>query len=240
MTSLWISGLGPKARFRGGDLGDLAGRRAALELGFEPDPHERLGQLGPDDARAERHDLCVVRLAGPLGRIGVVHLCGIDARDLVGGDRHADAGAADEDRPLVLAAGDRLGHGERHVGIVGVLAGGGPVVGHIRARLAEHRYEPLLECQAGVVGTDRDGHATALTDSTTSRRPEMAVAARPTKTPSTPAASRPAISPGLTLPPYRIRRSPSRPAVRRRTSATTPATRSGSAAVSAPIAHTGS
>ena len=50
-----------------------------------------------EHAGAEREDVGVVVLAREAGRLRVPRGRGPDARDLVGGHRHADAGAADED-----------------------------------------------------------------------------------------------------------------------------------------------
>src|SRR5439155_21004034 len=113
------------------------------------------------------------------------------------------SGPADEDCAGVLAARDRLRHGQGDIGVVGSIARVSAVVRDLDARVAEHRGQPVLQCQPRVVGADRDwgGHAAARTDSTILRKPERGIAARPTKTPSTPAASSPATSPGWTLPP---------------------------------------
>ena len=132
-----------------------------------------------------------------------MHLGGVDAGDLVRRDRHTDPGAADEDGAGVLAAGDRLRDAQSDIGVVGPVARVGAVVRDLDACVAEHRGQAILQGQPRVVGANRDrgGHAAARTDATISRKPAKGIAARPTKSPSTPAAKRPATSPGPTLPP---------------------------------------
>src|ERR1043165_9161145 len=57
---------------------------------------------------AEAHDVDVVVLDALVGRVDVVAERGPDAGDLVGRDAGSDAGPADHDRPLGLAAPDRV------------------------------------------------------------------------------------------------------------------------------------
>src|SRR4029453_8140895 len=95
--------LGPVAGVDLPDLVDLGGRGAALELRGQPVVEDLLGRLGGDHPRAHGQHLGVVGLAGPFGRVGVVGGGRPDPWDLVGGDGHAQAGAADQQGAVVLA-----------------------------------------------------------------------------------------------------------------------------------------
>ena len=56
---------------------------------------------------------------------------GPDAGHLVGADRHAKAGAADQQRPVGLALGDQAGRGHGDVRVGGVLVGADADVDHL-------------------------------------------------------------------------------------------------------------
>jgi hypothetical protein len=66
--------------------------------------HDLVDDGGVHDAGAEADDVGVVVGAGHAGFEGVVALGGADAVDLVGGDAHADAGAAHQHAALGAAS----------------------------------------------------------------------------------------------------------------------------------------
>ena len=142
--------------FAGRDLVHLALRVSAGELGGEPDAHQGPRELGPDDTRAHGHDLGVVRLARPLGRVGVVHLGGANSGHLVGGDRHADPGAADQDPAVVLAAGDGVGNLVADVRVVDPVERVAAVVLDVEPFVAQQLDHRLLELEARFIAADRN------------------------------------------------------------------------------------
>src|SRR5258708_1647855 len=82
----------------------------------------------------------------------------------VGGDRHADAGPANQDTTVDLARGDGVGHGLAEVGIVDRLGRIGAEVEHLVTRLLQVALENLLEVEAGMIRRDRDGAPRHLDD----------------------------------------------------------------------------
>src|SRR5438876_7284882 len=96
----------------GGDLGEARDVPAALERRREPDAepaYRILVEVGPAPER--QHVRIVVE---PREACGLVagHDRGPDPRHLVGGDRLADAAAAEHDPALGAAVGDALGDRE--------------------------------------------------------------------------------------------------------------------------------
>src|SRR5258708_10581595 len=85
---------GMKARSR--HLGDAPRVAPAFEFGGEERLDAILGDLGAEDAAAEHEDVGVVVLAREPGAGAVMDERGADRAMAVGGDRHADAGAADQ------------------------------------------------------------------------------------------------------------------------------------------------
>lgn len=79
--------------------------------------NDHLGQLGSDYARAERDDLSIVASACSFGRKRVVALRRADSRNLVGSNRHANSGAADEYSAVKLTGHHRFGNLDSHVRI---------------------------------------------------------------------------------------------------------------------------
>src|SRR5258708_13990052 len=82
---------------------------AALDLRLEERVHDRLRELDPDDALAERQQIQAHMLDAVARRPLVVDDRGAHAGDLVRDDRGPDARTAAEDAPLVAAARDRAG-----------------------------------------------------------------------------------------------------------------------------------
>ena len=122
------------------------------------DPDDVEGALGRRDAGAEREDVGVVVLAREAGGLEVHHRRGADAGDLVGGERHADAGAADQDAAIEFAGRDRAPDLGRVVGIVDRLVRVGAEVAVRRAQLVERVLDQFLQLEAGMVCANRDAH----------------------------------------------------------------------------------
>ncbi len=147
------------AAFDRGDLIDAALVAAALELGGEEGLDDRPRLIGREAPSGEREHIGVVVPAAHLGLLGVVRVHGTNPVDLVGHDRDADPGAADDHCPLGLALGDHS-RGVRGVprvvrGLLGVRAD----VHDLVAAFFEKRPDELLELESGVVGSDGDLHA---------------------------------------------------------------------------------
>ena len=76
------------------------------------------GQPEADDLRAQTHHVHIVVLHGLMGAVPVVQDGGANASDLVGGDRRADAGAANHDPTVGRAGQDLAGQRASDVGKV--------------------------------------------------------------------------------------------------------------------------
>src|SRR5690625_1126879 len=144
----------------GADRVDLGGRGGVgVELEVEPDLDELLGGLEADHALAHGEHLRVVRQHRALHGVQVMGGDRADAGDLVRSDRHAQAGAADQQRPIGLAGGDLLGRGGGDVGVEGAVVGAAhaDVEDRLHAVVAlEQGLELLLVAEAGVVAADDD------------------------------------------------------------------------------------
>src|SRR2546430_791865 len=123
-------------------------------------PNSSLARAGRG-ARAGRQDVGVVVRAGEPGGVGVGAGRRGDAGQLVGRDRHAEPGAADEDTPVGLARDDRPGHGGGVVGIVHGLGGLGAAVHDLVTPLDQPGLEVFFEGEARVVRTEGDRAHTA-------------------------------------------------------------------------------
>src|SRR5205085_5580808 len=80
--------------------------------------------------------------------------------DLVGGDAHADAGAAHQDAALDAALGHGLGHLKREIRVVHALAAVRAEVQHLVAHLLQQGADALLDVVTAVVTADGDSHGT--------------------------------------------------------------------------------
>src|SRR5690606_22857807 len=110
-------------------------------------------------------DVGVVMAAGDLGGDVVVDQCGADAVDLVSGDAHADARAADEHRAIGPALGDGARRRPREVGVVATAAvvAGGHVDQLVALASDQVRQRPEHR-RATVVATQRNLHGLYSTD----------------------------------------------------------------------------
>src|SRR3954462_9057733 len=100
---------------------------------------------------------------------------GADALHLVGGDRGADAGAADHDAARGFARCHLLRHGARDVGEIHRLVVIGTHVEDVMAEVADVLDDGLLERPAGVVGSDDETHVMPFLISYGSWQPRAAV-----------------------------------------------------------------
>ena len=104
-----------------------------------------------EPAAGERHDVRVVVGARELRLLGVVGVDGAHARHLVGDDRHADAGAADEHAALGVALGDEPRRGARVARVVGGRVGLGTDVDDVVAGALQPGLDVLLELEPCMV-----------------------------------------------------------------------------------------
>src|SRR3954454_6284098 len=81
-----------------------------------------------------------------------------DAADLVGGDAHADAAAADEDAAIDASFTDGLGHLEREVRIIDA---GVPLRAHVADLVVELRQEgddAPFDIETAMIASDGNSH----------------------------------------------------------------------------------
>ena len=90
-------------------------------------------------------------LARELRLLDVVRVDGAHARDLVGDDRDADAGAAHEHAALGVALGDEARGGGGVARVVDRVVGVGTDVDDVMAGGGELRLDVLLELVSGVI-----------------------------------------------------------------------------------------
>ena len=90
-------------------------------------------------------------LSGQPGGHYVAEQSAADALHFVGGDGHADAGGAQDDALLTLAAGHSLGSNGGKVGIVAAVGGVGAAVLHIVALLGQVGHHFVFQRQGAVI-----------------------------------------------------------------------------------------
>ena len=97
---------------------DSALMAAAFEVGFDPLNDDALGAIGAEQIAGKAQHIQVIVAAAEFGGDLVGTGGRPDARKLVSDDRHADAGAADEDAAFDFAAADPAGHEGGEIGVV--------------------------------------------------------------------------------------------------------------------------
>ena len=128
------------------------------ELGADPGVDDLQSQILADHTGTQSHDVGVVVQAGHLGGPGLVQQSAADTVDLVGGDGSADAGGAQDDALLALAAGDSLGSGGDHVGIVAAGQGVAAKVDDLVTLSSQVRLHIILQVECAVITCDGNFH----------------------------------------------------------------------------------
>src|SRR5262245_2887318 len=144
------------------NLLDPAGMAAAVERRFQPDADHALDQLFAEEVGREAEDVGVVVTSAQLSRDAVVAGRGPGAPDLVRGDAHADARAANQDTPFHPTLADSLGHLEGKVRVVRAPRAVRSDVDYLMADLTQKRNDPLLDAEATMVTTNRNVHGATL------------------------------------------------------------------------------
>ena len=102
-------------------LGDATVMAPTLELGRQEGFGTGQSQRQVDIFSPQTQDVRVIMPTAQLGGVGALHQGGPDAGDLVGSNRNADAGRADEEPEPGTARGHIRANG---VGVVGIVTGG--------------------------------------------------------------------------------------------------------------------
>src|SRR5207237_7345309 len=117
------------------------------------------GEARSDHLRSETENVHIVVLDALARRIGVMAHRGADAGDLAGGDRRADARAADEDAARRAPGEDRLPELASLVGIVDAdCVGVGAEVHDLITGDDERRQDRVTKMDSSVVEGDGDVH----------------------------------------------------------------------------------
>ena len=132
--------------------------RVAAEPRSKERAHELVRELGADDARAQHDDVHVVVFDALMRGIRVVAHGRAHAGDLAGGDRRADAAAANQHAALRQAVGDRETERERVVRIVDGLRRVRADVEHVVSVTTEALGDVLLQGVTRVVRANDDAH----------------------------------------------------------------------------------
>src|SRR4051794_13325309 len=116
-------------------------------------------ELCADDLRPDAEDVHVVVLDALVGGVRVVADRSADTRKLAGGDRGADAGAADEDAALRGTRPDRLAELSRLVRVIDPRLGSiGTEIDRLVTGAHDLLEHTLAELDAAMVEGDRDSH----------------------------------------------------------------------------------
>src|SRR5438105_3069087 len=131
---------------------------AALELSFQPNLNHTVDQFPAQEIRRQAKDVGVVMAAAHLRSDAIVARSRANAGNLVGGDAHADTGAADQDATIDGTFADRLGDLKGIIGIIDALAAAGSHVDYVMAKALQERDNTPFYLKAPVVATDCDFH----------------------------------------------------------------------------------
>jgi hypothetical protein len=133
----------------------------ALELGAEKILNDNLC-LCLTLLRRQTTNLSVVMKSGAVSGKDIVALGGPYPSHLIGGDAHADAGAAYQDTSIELAPDDSLSHLHGDIGIIYRILGIAPEVMNTVPRFGDDFNNKLLESTTPVVITDSNTHGNNL------------------------------------------------------------------------------
>jgi hypothetical protein len=140
------------------DSGDMP---AALEISAKKVLYDSLN-FYISFLRRETADLSIVMAAGAVGGKDIVALGGADAPHLIGGDAHADAGAAYQDAPIILSPNNSLGNEHGNIRIIdGILRIATEVVIGVSG-LGDDVNNGTFQITAPVVVTDSNTHGNHL------------------------------------------------------------------------------
>ena len=135
---------------------------ATAELGGEEGVDNLLVELQRHEAAGEADDVAVVVLAAELGKLHGLDGRGADAGDLVGGHGNAQAGAADDDTAVSVAASHHAAHLVAKVGVVDAVVRGGAKVDDLVAQGADVLDNGCLLDEARVVGGNGNAHVSSF------------------------------------------------------------------------------
>jgi hypothetical protein len=134
---------------------------AALEIGAEKILNDNLS-LSPALLRRQTTDLSIIMQSGPVSRKNIIALGRPYPPHFIGGNAHADAGAAYQYAPVKLAPDDGLGYLHGDIRIVNRIFGIAPEVMRTVPRLSDYFYYKLLESTTPVVIADSNTHGCDL------------------------------------------------------------------------------
>src|SRR5260370_29188128 len=93
---------------------------------------------------------------------------GSNAVNFIGGDAHADAGAANQDTAIDALFSDGLGDLDGEIGIIHAFRSVGAEVQSLVAELFEEKHDSLLGLKSSMVAADGNFHGTTLSHSSPS------------------------------------------------------------------------
>ena len=138
------------------DFFDTALGASAFEAGRKPGVENLLRRGLIDEASAHRQDVGVVVGAREMRGERIVAGGGADARDLIGGDGHAQAGAAHQHAEIRLTGCNPFRDLFREIRVVDGLRADGPGIFHVVPPARQVVADFFLQCESGVVATDDD------------------------------------------------------------------------------------
>jgi hypothetical protein len=133
----------------------------ALELGAEEVLNDNL-RLSFTLLRRQAANLGVIMKSGAVSGKNIVALSGPYPFHLIGGDAHADAGAANQDTLIELAPDDSFSHLHGDIGIINRILGIAPEVAITMPRLCNYTEDEFFESTTPVVITDGNTHGKNL------------------------------------------------------------------------------
>ena len=151
---------------------------AAFELRLEPQGRDLVGEAERDDAAAHRENVRIVVLPRQPRRIQIVAKSSADTRDLVRRDLFALPAPAEDDAAVCTSGGDQLRDVDADRRVVDrLLAVGAAIVDRV-PEPRERLLQMFFECEARVVGPNRDAHAAELYYTLPSMIPTVTISSR--------------------------------------------------------------
>src|ERR1044071_1975804 len=131
---------------------------AAGKLRGQPFIHDAKSFTSIEDAGAESEHVGIVVFAAHLGLIFRAHVGGPDPVNLVGGNRHANAAAADQDSEIGALLAYIMGHRAGVIRVVNRFRRGCAFIADLYALLLKVLLDLVFQLVTGVVGAHCDFH----------------------------------------------------------------------------------
>jgi hypothetical protein len=144
-------------------LGNTASMAASFKGSLQPKLDHALNEFFAQQIGRETQDVGIIMPPAHFGGNAVMARRSTDAGNLVGGDAHADPGAANEDASFGSARSHVLGYLESEVGIIDAGVSFGTHIEDFVLQIAQEPYNSMLGIETPMVAANRYFHGYVTT-----------------------------------------------------------------------------